>query len=119
MAASEEQIRILEMIQGGQITVNEGNRLLEALKGKGGAGSREKGPQQLRILVTDLETGQQKADICIPWSLVNVGVGMGACFARKEINGEEFTKAIQSGVLGKVMDIVDEEENERVEIFVE
>ena len=53
--------------------------------------------------------------------LVNVGMKMGARFA-PEIEGVEFekvTELIQSGAQGKVMDIIDNEEGERVVIFVE
>jgi hypothetical protein len=119
MTPTEERIRILEMIQSGQITIEEGNRLLEALKGEGHAGSLGKGPQQLRIRITDLETGQQKADIRLPWNLVKVGFDMGARFAHDEITPQDFSEAVQSGAEGKIMDVVDEEEGERVEIFVE
>jgi len=115
----EERIRILEMIQSGQITVEEGNRLLEALKGEGRAEGPGKEPQQLRIRISDLETGQQKADIRMPWSLVNVGLNLGARFAREEIEAQDFFEAVRAGAKGKIMDVVDEEASERVEIFVE
>ena len=55
----------------------------------------------------------------MPWSLISVGVEMGARFAREEIKLEDFLEAIQAGAEGKIMDVVDEEDNERVEIFVE
>jgi hypothetical protein len=124
MATAEERIRVLEMIQSGQVTAEEGARLLEALKedrpkGNDRAGSRRKGPRQFRIRVTDLETGRQKVDMRMPWSLVNVGINMGARFAREEIKVEDFVEAIQAGADGKIMDVVDEEDAERVEIFVE
>jgi len=125
MATTEEQVRILEMIQSGKITAEEGNRLLEALKEKerademGKPASKGQKPRQIRIRVTDLDTGRRKADISIPWGLVSVGVNMGARFARKEIKGEDFVEAVQAGVLGKIIDVIDEEDNERVEIFAE
>jgi hypothetical protein len=72
-----------------------------------------------RVRVTDLETGRQKVDVRMPWSLVNVGLNMGARFAREEIKVAEFAEAIQAGAEGKIMDVVDEEDGERVEIFVE
>ena len=125
MATAEERIQVLKMVQSGQITVDEGARLLEALREddrpKEGAQpeSRGKGPRQFRIRVTDLETGRQKVDMRMPWSLVNVGIDMGARFAREEIWMEDFIAAIQAGAEGKIMDVVDEEDGERVEIFVE
>jgi len=113
------------MIQSGQITAEEGARLLEVLKEKDHPkeeprpGSRGKMPSQFRIRVTDLKTGRQKVDMRMPWSLVNVGINMGARFAREEIKVEDFVEAIQAGAEGKIMDVVDEEDGERVEIFVE
>lgn len=113
------------MIQSGQITADEGARLLEALKEKARpqekhlSESRGKGPRLFRIRVTDLETGREKVNMRMPWSLVNVGVNMGARFARDEIKVSEFTEAIQAGAEGRIMDVVDKEAGERVEIFVE
>jgi hypothetical protein len=125
MTTAEERLEVLKMIQSGQITADEGARLLEALKEKGHpqdkylSESRGKGPRLFRIRVTDLETGREKVNMRMPWSLVNVGVNMGARFARDEIQVDEFTEAIQAGAEGRIMDVVDEESGERVEIFVE
>jgi hypothetical protein len=124
MTTAEERLEVLKMIQSGQITADEGARLLEALKEKDRPQkrhpeSRGKVPRQFRLRVTDLETGQEKIDMRMPWSLVNVGISMGARFAREEIKVDEFAEAIQAGAEGKIMDVVDEEDGERVEIFVE
>lgn len=125
MATAEERLQVLKMIQSGQITAEEGARLLEALKEdrppteEPRHGNRGKGPRQFRIRVTDLETGRQKIDMRMPWSLVNVGINMGARFAREEIQVEDFVEAVQASAVGKIMDVVDEEDSERVEIFVE
>jgi len=124
MTTAEERLEVLKMIQSGQITADEGARLLEALEEKDRPQkrhpeSRGRGARQFRLRVTDLETGQEKIDMRMPWSLVNVGISMGARFARKEIKVDEFAEAIQAGAEGKIMDVVDEEDGERVEIFVE
>jgi hypothetical protein len=53
--------------------------------------------------------------------LVNVGIKMGAKFT-PEIEGvdlDAISEALQAGHQGKVLDVIDEEEGERVEIFVE
>lgn len=125
MATAEERLQILDMIRSGQITADEGARLLEALKEEDRLseeprlGSRAKEPSQFRIRVTDLETGRQKVDMRMPWSLVNVGINMGARFARDEVKVEDFVEAVQAGAEGKIMDLVDEEDGERIEVFVE
>ena len=125
MVTAEERLQILDMIRSGQITADEGARLLEVLReedrlpGEPRMGDRAKEPSQFRIRVTDLETGRQKVDMRMPWSLVNVGINMGARFARDEIKVQDFVEAVQAGAEGKIMEVVDEEEGERTEVFVE
>jgi hypothetical protein len=123
MATAEERIQVLKMIESGQITAEEGARLLEALESRPQEEPRSpswgKGPSQFRIRVTDLKTGRQKIDMRMPWRLINVGIDMGARFAREEIQVQDFVEAIQAGAAGKIVDLVDEEDGERVEIFVE
>ena len=123
MTPAEERLQVLKMIQSGHITADEGARLLEALEErpteKPRPGSRAKGPSQFRIRVTDLETGRQKIDMRIPWGLINVGVNLGARFAREEIKMDEFIAAVRAGDKGRVMKVVDEDDGELIEIFVE
>ena len=54
-------------------------------------------------------------------SLVNVGLKMGARFAPEVdgINFDQVMAAVKSGSQGKIVDVVDEEDGERVEIYVE
>jgi hypothetical protein len=122
MVTTEERMQILKMVQDGQVTAEEAARLLEALKEKdqeSDLSSRREGPRRLRIRVSDLETGRHKVNINLPWNLINVGMHMGARFAPEEINLEEVMQVIQAGTEGKIVDVEDEEDKERVEIFVE
>ena len=122
MTIAEERLQALKMIQSGQITAEEGIRLLEALEDRppeARPGGRVKGPSQLRVRVTDLQSGRQKIDMAMPWRLVNVGLNMGARFARDEIQVEELVEAVQAGAEGKIVDVVDAKDGERIEIFVE
>ena len=127
MLAAEERLRVLKMIQNGQITASEGARLLENIReherdqveDERQPASQEQHRRLFHIRVTDLKTGQQKIDMRIPWGLVNVGVNMGARFARKEIKMEEFITAVRAGAMGKIMELVDEDDGELIEIFVE
>ena len=127
MSTAEERLEVLRMIQNGQITASEGARLLEALREherdqveeERQPASQEQRMRLFRIRVTDLETGRQKIDMRIPWGLINVGVNMGARFAREEIKMEELITAVQAGAKGKVMEVVDEDDGELIEISVE
>jgi hypothetical protein len=77
MPASEERLRVLRMIQNGQITASEGARLLEALREQERdqvekerqATSREQRMRLFHIRVTDLKTGRQKIDMRGAWSI--------------------------------------------------
>ena len=76
----------------------------------------------LLIEVTDLKTGNKKADVKIPASLANFGMKMVANFIPEGIEGlnmDEIIAAVKSGGEGKFVDVVDEEKGEHVEIFVE
>jgi len=78
-------------------------------------------PRWFRIRVTDLETGKSKVNVNLPMSLVNVGIKMGARFA-PEVEGVDFDEVVEqirSGAQGKIIDVEDVQDGERVEIYVE
>ena len=115
-------MKILDMVREGKVSAEEGARLLQALQTgakKGGPSMRD--PRWLRVRVTDLKTQRAKVSVNIPMSLVNVGIKMGARFApvNANFNYAEVMEAIKGGATGKIVDIEDENESERVEIWVE
>ena len=125
MSTAEERVKILNMIAEGKITAEEGAQLLKALRSASGktqtSATSAAEPRYLRVRVTSIDTGQVKANINIPMSLINVGLRMGARFA-PDLEGLEFDEvmeAIRQGQRGKIIDVEDEEDGERVEIFVE
>jgi hypothetical protein len=124
MATSEERMRILKMIEEKQITAEEGAKLLEALRATGGdAAQREQAAKArwLRVRVTDRSSGKLKVNVNIPVGLVDVGLKMGARFA-PEMNGMDLSAiqtAIKGGMQGRIIEVDDEADNERVEVFVE
>ncbi len=121
---AEERMKILKMIDESKITAEEGSKLLAALgkQKKKRAGTREGEPRWLRIRVTNLHTGKEAVRVNLPIGLVNVGMKMGARFipdAEQETVMEDLAAALREGMIGKIIDIVDEEEGQRVEVFVE
>lgn len=124
MATNEERMRILKMIADKQITAQEGARLLEALRTPAAEspGRAEAAKARwLRIRVTDRGTGRAKVNVSIPTGLVDVGLKMGARFA-PEMAGMDMSaiqQAIREGIQGRIMEVDDEEDDERVEIFME
>ena len=127
MASAEERMQILKMIQEGKISAEEGAKLLQALgAGKGDKRTTTSSPagsdaRWFRVRVTDLTSGKNKVNVNIPMGLVNVAIKMGARFAPniEGANYDELVQAIKSGASGKIMDVTDDQDGERVEIFVE
>ena len=127
MATSEERLKILQMIQEGKISAEDGAKLLEALN-KGGRGpilpSSPRGPgsgsdsRYLRVRVTNMDTGKAKVSVNLPLSLVDAGMSIASSFAPNVANAD-IVEAISSGMTGKVIDVLDEEDREHVEIFIE
>jgi DUF4097 and DUF4098 domain-containing protein YvlB len=123
VATSEERIKILKMVEEGKLTAEEAAQLLSSL----GKSDRKRTAttdiesRWLRVRVTDLTTGKPKVNVNIPMRLVNVGLRVGARFI-PDMEGVELTdlsQALEEGMTGKIIDVVDEEDNERVEIFAE
>jgi hypothetical protein len=125
MATVEERMKILKMVEDGKITAEDGAKLLAAL------GESRKPPSSamppggearwFRVRVTDLATGKTKVNVNIPMGLVNVAIKAGARFA-PGLDGEQMqalAEGLKSGAVGKIIDATDEEDGERVEIFVE
>jgi hypothetical protein len=126
MATTEERIKILNMIREGKITAEEGAKLLSALSGGKKEArrplSRPAGsPRWFRVKVTDLVTGKTKTSVNIPLGLMEWGIQIGAQFAPeiRDLDMEQLSEMLHSGLEGKIVDVVDEEDGEHVEIFIE
>lgn len=127
MATAEERMKILRMIEEGKIGAEDGAKLLSALS-EGLRGSnppisaRMPGTARwLRVRVTDVASGRSKAMVQIPIALLDAGMKIGARFA-PEVEGADrstIMEALRSGTTGKIVDVIDKEDGEHVEIFVE
>lgn len=123
MTTAEERVRILQMIQEGKVSAEEGARLLQAL----GSSSRPpspppaRDPRLLRVRITDLASGKTKVNVNIPMSLVSVGIKLGARFTPHSANVDygEILEAIKGGASGKLVDMEDITSGEHIEIWVE
>lgn len=123
MAEKKERVKILKMIEEGKITAEEGAKLLAALsKGKEAQSGLQVGEAKwLRVRVSELDTGKTTVNVNLPIGLVEVGLRMGARFVpdMEGIELEELSDALRQGMTGKIVDVVDEDEGQRVEIYFE
>jgi len=123
MASSEERLKILKLVEEGKISPEEAARLLAAV-GKAErrrASTTSSEGRWLRVRVTDMDSGKMAVNVNLPVSLVNVGLRMGARFVpeMEGVSMNELDEAIRRGVTGMIIDIVDEQERQRVEVYVE
>lgn len=126
MATAEERMKVLQMIREGKITAEEGAKLLSTLTDTKQETRRpitrsSESSRWFRVRVSDMATGKTKTSVNIPLGLMEWGLQIGAQFAPEvaNINSEELIEALQSGVDGKIVDVIDEEDGEHVEIFIE
>jgi hypothetical protein len=118
-ASNDERDRILHLLEAGQVTAAQASQLLDAL-GTERAGLRSR-DRTVRVKVTDLQANRQKVSVTIPVSLIQVGLRLGGRLA-PQLSGsalEDLLRTIESGATGRLLDMQDLEEGERIEIYVE
>jgi len=141
MATSEERLRILKMVQEGKISAEEGMQLLESLAAsvptpQPPAAAEPpsaplppsfpetpsiRTPRWFRVRVTDTNTGKVRVNVRLPINVVPAGMKMGARFSTEVegLNMDELSSLINSGTIGQIVDVYDEEDGEHVEVFLE
>lgn len=122
----KERMKILQMVESGRISANEGASLLNTLGKEQEAepiSVQDDGlaPKWFRVRVTDTISGKRKAIVNIPFGLMDWGLKIGAQFAPEvsDVDMTELRQALRYGVKGKIIDVLDEEDGEHVEIYVE
>lgn len=127
MATVDERMKVLQMLEQGKVSAEEASALLRALAGK-----RQPEPQRaervwdagrlFRIQVTDLHSGKSKVNVTLPTKLIGMGLRIAERFAPEEMDGidvRELEEMLANGAVGKILEVEDEEDGERVEIYVE
>ncbi len=132
--STEERMKILEMIASGQITAEEGARLLDA------AGSASDSPARTavstvvrsdkldktkfagrRLRVKVVETNGTKVNVNLPLSLMEIGLKIGGRFVDElrdiDKEMEMLMEAISNDVQGKIVEVDDEDSH--VEVYIE
>ena len=142
----DERLQILRMVEEGKVSASEGVALLSALNGerkpdaapaRPAAEARPEpeakkvvvaaevrpssgGPRFFKVRVTDIETGRAKTSVTLPLALVDWGLKIGARYAPDaDIDMNEIGAMLRMGIEGKLIDVMDEDDGEHVEIFVE
>ena len=122
MASSiDERNRVLYMVESGKVTAAQAAQLLDTLDLERSRSREQSRNRTARVRVTNLATNRQKVNVTIPVSLIQVGLRLGTRLV-PQVSGsalEDLLRAIESGATGRLLDLQDLEEGERVEIFAE
>jgi hypothetical protein len=130
VATETEKLKILQMIQSGKITTDQGIELLNACStsevntaelNAASSGGRTPSAHWVRVIVTDMTSGKRRVNVRMPAGLVNTGTKFGARLSidRQNLDPAILRESIRSGKIGKILDVADDDEQERVEIYLE
>jgi len=132
----EERLQVLEMVASGKISPQEAANLLEAMEGTGRAekGAGKKG-RFLRVKVWDNATNKPVVNVNLPIGLVKWGLGfakwgmkMGQAHSPElknanvdwdSVDWDSISTLIEEGAEGKIVEVIDEKDNKRVEVWVD
>ncbi len=124
--SKEEKLQILKMIEEGKISSSEGLELMDALD-KGEKEEKIPAGQNVKWLRVNVKDGNKtKAKVNIPLSLVDVGLKIGTKFAPElreagldKLDLNEILQAVKDGAQGKIVEVDDEENGTKVEVYVD
>ena len=120
-SSTDERNHILYMVESGKVTAAQAAQLLDSLEWEPEHSRERSRNRTARVRVTNLATNRQKVNVTIPVSLIQVGLRLGTRLV-PQVSGsalEDLLRAIENGATGRVLDLQDLEEGERVEIFAE
>jgi|GEM_PF-2844532 len=131
MAQESDRLMILELLEKGKITSEEADKLLASLNPvdraeaaepvdlKAGYNNKPRRAHWMRIRVTELSSGKRKFSLLLPIFFIKFGIS----FTVRRVKTAEERDGLQTGreffkdaVKGKVVDVSDPEDDERVEI---
>lgn len=129
MNINRADTRSVNQLASGQISADEAAQRLSGAEGRSPAGPQAGAEPRavnlngrwLRIRVTDLGTGQPKVNVNLPLAWVEAGMRIGAQYRPEVANFDlgALVEQIRSGAEGKLIEVEDADDGERVEIFID
>lgn len=120
-SATEERDQILRLLESGRVTADQAAQLLDALEPEQERRATPQRPRMVRVRVTNLQASRSTINVTVPSSLIRVALRLATRLA-PQVSGsalEDLLRAMESGATGRLLDLQDLEEGERVEIFAE
>ena len=119
MMTEPDRTQVLKMVEAGQISPDEGIRLLNSTIRS--MPMADLANRWLHVRVTDTSTQRPKVNVNLPLAWVAVGLRIGSHYSPelKNLDLNEILEAIRSGSQGRIVEVEDAEDGERVEVFIE
>lgn len=119
---SDEQDRVLKLLEEKKITAEEAARLLDAIK-RGDSGGSQRN-RFLKVRVFPRGSDRAKVNVTLPIGLVKWGMNFIPDQAKAKIEEQEIdmkliTEALGKGITGKIVDVEDDEKGQHVEVWLE
>lgn len=124
----DERMQILRMVEEGKVSAEEASKLLEAVGSGAPAGGKVGEPtrRRNRMLRIHVREGEgTKVNVNVPLDLARIALQFIPTAALKTESGgslldvEEIMRLLEEGIEGKIVDVVEESSNTRVEVLVE
>jgi len=119
---NDEQDRVLKLLEEKKITAEEAAKLLDAIRrSEGGADRRNR---FLKVRVYPRGSDRAKVNVTLPIGLVKWGMNFipdeaKAKIEEQEIDMKMITDALEKGIIGKIVDVDEDEHGNHVEIWLE
>jgi hypothetical protein len=119
--SSTENMQILQQLESGQVSVEDAIGLMASSKKAPSVSGDPATQRWLRVRVTDLNTGKRKVSVNIPLKLMKWGFRFGSRFAPElqDVDLEDLVADLEQHAEGRLVEVEDEADNQRVEIFFE
>jgi len=118
-----ERMQVLRMVEDGQVSIEDAIGLMSSPEKPSPLPKPTNGGRWLRVRVTDLETGKRKVSVNVPLKLMKWGMKIGARFTPElegmDMDMDDLLADLDQYVEGPLVEVEDDSEGQRVEVFIE
>ncbi len=121
MNTQSNRLDVLKMVESGELSPADAAAKLAGAQPAVKPVSSTGRPRWLRVRVTTLSTGKPKVTVNLPMTWVQVGLSLGSRFAPQvgDLDWKVISDALNDEQMGQLVEVEDEEKDERVQVFTE
>ena len=124
---NEERMEILQKIETGEVSVQDALGMMSPavtpvpMPPTPRQSEATDSQRWLRVRVTNMSTGKRKVSVNVPLGLMKWGLALGSRYAPElnDVDWNEIVTELDRHAEGFLVEVEDDEDNERVEVFIE